>query len=159
MNPCKLLIPSHPTPCARMQIGKVRGLTMDTSSSKADLKPCACMQIGKVRGLTIDTSSSKALAESLDRAVSAEDPYFNKLFRIFATRCMSQAKYFSSSQFAPSEFLHYGLAAPIYTHFTSPIRRYADVLVHRCAPPVVWSCKEHPQANLHALYEPHPALR
>jgi exosome complex exonuclease DIS3/RRP44 len=45
---------------------------------------------------------------------------------------MTQAKYFSSGELAPTEFLHYGLAAPIYTHFTSPIRRYADVLVHRC---------------------------
>ena len=38
----------------------------------------------------------QTLAESLDRAVRAEDPYFNKLIRIMATRCMSAAQYFSS---------------------------------------------------------------
>ncbi|KAG2277881.1 hypothetical protein Bca52824_060436 [Brassica carinata] len=81
-------------------------------------------------GLSLDVSSSKALADSLDRAVG-EDPYFNKLIRILATRCMTQAVYFCSGDLSPPEYLHYGLAAPLYTHFTSPIRRYADVFVHR----------------------------
>ncbi|CDP01774.1 unnamed protein product [Coffea canephora] len=81
-------------------------------------------------GLQLDVSSSKALADSLDRAVGG-DPYFNKLIRILATRCMSQAVYFCSGELTPPEFYHYGLAAPLYTHFTSPIRRYADVIVHR----------------------------
>ena len=40
---------------------------------------------------------------------------------------MQQARYFCSGTVAPSDYLHYGLAAPIYTHFTSPIRRYADL--------------------------------
>lgn len=82
-------------------------------------------------GVPIDCATSKALAASLDKAVRADDPYFNKLIRIMATRCMTQAQYFSAGDFSAPEYHHYGLAAPIYTHFTSPIRRYADVVVHR----------------------------
>ncbi|KAG8515593.1 DIS3-like exonuclease 2 [Galemys pyrenaicus] len=30
-----------------------------------------------------------------------------------------------------AQFQHYALNVPLYTHFTSPIRRFADVVVHR----------------------------
>ena len=85
----------------------------------------------KSRSLTIDIEDSKRLADSLDAAHIDSDPYINKLLRILSTRCMSPAQYFCSGEYRPQEWHHYGLAAPVYTHFTSPIRRYADVVVHR----------------------------
>jgi exosome complex exonuclease DIS3/RRP44 len=87
---------------------------------------------GAAAGFAIDPSSSGALGRSLDAARRDGDPYFNTLVRLTATRCMTQARYFGSGEVgSAAEHWHYGLAAPIYTHFTSPIRRYADVVVHR----------------------------
>ena len=79
----------------------------------------------------IDISTSKSLGESLDKIKKEDDKFLNKLVRIMTTRTMNQAKYFTSSEYGYEDFFHYGLAMPIYTHFTSPIRRYSDVLVHR----------------------------
>ena len=83
------------------------------------------------KGLALRVDSSKALADSLDACVDPAEPFFNTLVRILATRCMRAAEYFCSGSLAPPDFCHYGLASAIYTHFTSPIRRYADVVAHR----------------------------
>ncbi len=83
----------------------------------------------RTRGIEMNVSSSKSLSDTLDSAKIDGDEYVQTLLRMMATRCMYQAVYFCSG--LENDYLHYGLAAGIYTHFTSPIRRYADILVHR----------------------------
>ncbi|XP_026565085.1 DIS3-like exonuclease 1 [Pseudonaja textilis] len=83
------------------------------------------------KGFSIDTRSNKALADSLDRAVDSSDPLVNQLLRSMVTQAMSNALYFSTGSCPEEDFFHYGLALDKYTHFTSPIRRYADIIVHR----------------------------
>lgn len=102
----------------------------------------------KRKGMTLDVSSSGALANSLDTCVvrlarplcfcrddaitgtpkpradnqDPSEPEFNTLVRIMATRCMLAAEYFCSGSVSKEAFGHYGLASPIYTHFTvSPL--------------------------------------
>jgi ribonuclease R len=48
-----------------------------------------------------------------------------KLVNLVILRAMQQARY------APEPLGHFGLATDAYTHFTSPIRRYPDLIVHR----------------------------
>ena len=85
----------------------------------------------KGAGIKLETSSSRALAMSLENAEGHGHKYTSTLLRILATRCMLQAQYFASGTISEDLFSHYGLASDIYTHFTSPIRRYSDIIVHR----------------------------
>lgn len=46
-------------------------------------------------------------------------------------KAMQRAKYFVASKARPDQHQHFALNLPLYTHFTNPSRRYADILVHR----------------------------
>jgi ribonuclease R len=77
-------------------------------------------------GYTIDMSNNITLAKSMNEIVKQVNgkPEQN-IIENLAVRAMSKAIYTTKN------IGHYGLSFDYYTHFTSPIRRYPDVLVHR----------------------------
>lgn len=85
-------------------------------------------------GIHIDISSSGNIHSSLRKYITGDYQGFCRgivLNHIFA-KPMTRARYFCSAMMeTEAEYAHYALSVPIYTHFTSPIRRYADIMVHR----------------------------
>ena len=69
-----------------------------------------------------DTPHAKDYCKLLDRIKGRPD---EQLLQTVLLRSMQQAVY------SPDNVGHFGLAYESYTHFTSPIRRYPDLLVHR----------------------------
>lgn len=77
-------------------------------------------------GYKINTKSDKETARSLNYLMEdVEGKKEQNVLTQLAIRSMAKAVYTTKSS------SHYGLAFDHYTHFTSPIRRYPDVMVHR----------------------------
>lgn len=77
-------------------------------------------------GYKINTKSDKEIAKSLNYLMEdVEGKKEQNVLTQLAIRSMAKAVY------TTKKTSHYGLAFDHYTHFTSPIRRYPDVMVHR----------------------------
>uniref|UniRef100_A0A4W4DZN9 DIS3-like exonuclease 2 n=1 Tax=Electrophorus electricus TaxID=8005 RepID=A0A4W4DZN9_ELEEL len=113
-SPRLALLRRHPPPQGRMM----------------DVLQELCQQMG----LHMDLSSSGALHKSLNETVG-KDQYSaarKEVLTHLCSRPMQMAVYFCAGILQDEKlFRHYALNVPLYTHFTSPIRRYADLIVHR----------------------------
>ncbi|QIX01737.1 hypothetical protein AMS68_007254 [Peltaster fructicola] len=79
-------------------------------------------------GYDMDISTSAALQNSLFRI---EDADIRKGMETLVIKSMQRARYFLPSKIPDNNLTHYALNMPLYTHFTNPSRRYADIIVHR----------------------------
>ncbi|SIO50616.1 ribonuclease R [Rhodovulum sp. ES.010] len=85
----------------------------------------ALREVAAASGFTLakgQVLQTRHLNDLLDQAMGTE---FSELINLSTLRSMTQAYY------TPEHFGHFGLALRSYAHFTSPIRRYADLIVHR----------------------------
>ncbi|TVY22345.1 Virulence protein [Lachnellula hyalina] len=79
-------------------------------------------------GYEIDTTSSGTLQNSLFKV---DDTNIRKGMETLLVKTMHRARYLIAGKTPPHLYPHYSLNVPLYTHFTNPSRRYADLVVHR----------------------------
>ena len=86
----------------------------------------------EAKGIYIDLESSQTLQQSLSRlGRECDDELVLQCVTEMLMKPFKPAEYFAAGQVNQEEWKHFALNIPYYTHFTSPIRRYPDVIVHR----------------------------
>ena len=80
----------------------------------------------KTFGYKINMGSSRSISSSMNKLMEdISDKQEKNLIESLAIRSMAKAEY------STNNIGHYGLGFSYYSHFTSPIRRYPDLMVHR----------------------------
>ncbi|KAI9495438.1 hypothetical protein BDB00DRAFT_813360 [Zychaea mexicana] len=79
-------------------------------------------------GVPIDISSAKAIERTIE---SIQDPHLRKIMSIIVLKTLQPPKYFCTGTLDIMKYSHYALNVPLFTHFTSPSRRFTDLIVHR----------------------------
>ena len=95
----------------------------------------------KSQGISFDVEGTPTPGEFgslLDRIKMRSD---SEVLQNLVLRTMKQACY------SPKNIGHFALALKKYTHFTSPIRRYSDLLVHRVIKSILYKSSFNPQTD------------
>lgn len=102
-----------------------RPLLFRVHEEPSPLKLEGLREVAEGAGMTL-AKGQVLQTRHLNRLLSqAQGTEFDELINLSTLRSMTQAYYH------PENFGHFGLALQNYAHFTSPIRRYSDLIVHR----------------------------
>lgn len=82
-----------------------------------------------IRPKSIESKRNKKHNSMLTTLQSLQKEAIKKHKRHIADFCI--VRHFAKANYMSNSIGHFGLGFPFYTHFTSPIRRYSDLLVHR----------------------------
>ena len=93
---------------------------------KPDLERLVTLEsVVKILGLDVKIPRHAIPREFALAINQIKDLRFDDFMKVMMLRTMAKAVY------SPTNIGHFGLASKFYTHFTSPIRRYPDLMVHR----------------------------
>ncbi|KAF7725621.1 hypothetical protein EC973_009500 [Apophysomyces ossiformis] len=79
-------------------------------------------------GVNLDISSAGAIERSVELI---QDPKIRKVLSVIVLKTLQPPKYFCTGTLDILKYSHYALNVPLFTHFTAPSRRFADIIVHR----------------------------
>jgi protein SSD1 len=76
----------------------------------------------------LDITNATTLQSSVQKIENQE---LRQLVSILILKTMEPPKYFCAGAFDILKYSHFALGTPLFTHFTAPLRRYVDIIVHR----------------------------
>ncbi|CDK28609.1 unnamed protein product [Kuraishia capsulata CBS 1993] len=102
-------------------------------------------------GVQLDTTMGSTVLNSI---LNIKNPVTRECIETILVKCMPRGKYAVAGTLSDKEDLvHYLFNVPIYTHFTAPLRRYADLIVHRQLKAVLKNETDDYPKDLHSLKE------
>jgi protein SSD1 len=84
--------------------------------------------VSRYLGVDINISNANTIQESIQ---DIKDNELRQLISILVLKTMQPPKYFCTGTFDILKYSHFATGVPLFTHFTAPLRRYADIVVHR----------------------------